>query len=97
MRIAVGFAFELGFHRPRPRDCLAVITARIQVGDGKSALYLLRRITGNPFLVFGLVPNAQGNDNLRSIAFSMKLASIFPVTELVLPISGPSLDAIFSG
>ena len=54
MRIAVGFAFELGFHRPRPRDCLAVITARIQVGDGKSALYFLRRITGNPFLVFGL-------------------------------------------
>lgn len=90
MRIAVRFALEFDFDGSRPGICLAIIAARIEVGNGQSALYLLGRIARNPLLVLGLVPNAEGNANLRSIAFSMKLPGVLSVAQLVLPVSGSS-------
>ena len=54
MRIAVGFTLEFHFDGSRPRIGLAIITARVIIGNGQSAFDFFRGIPTRPLFVLGL-------------------------------------------
>jgi len=97
MRIPVRLAFEFNLDGSWAGIGVAIIAAGVQIRYRQSALHLLQGIPRDPLFVLGLVPQAERNGYLRSIAFSMKLPSMFTVAELMLPVSRPALDAIFPG